>query len=35
MELNDKWLIWSHELNDSNWNNDSYKKLFEIKLWVQ
>ena len=29
MELNDKWIIWSHELNDSNWENDSYKKIFE------
>ena len=30
MELNDKWVIWSHGLNDSNWENDSYKKIFEI-----
>ena len=30
MELNDKWIIWSHGLNDSNWENDSYKKMFEI-----
>ena len=30
MELNDKWIIWSHGSNDSNWENDSYKKIFEI-----
>ena len=30
MKLNDKWVIWSHGLNDSNWKNDSYKKIFEI-----
>lgn len=30
MELNNKWIIWSHGLNDSNWENNSYKKIFEI-----
>ena len=30
MELNDKWIIWSHVLTDTNWDNNSYKKIFEI-----
>ena len=30
MELNDKWIIWSHGLNNTNWNIDSYNKLFEL-----
>ena len=30
MKLNDKWIIWSHGLNNTNWENDSYNKLYEL-----
>ena len=30
MELNNKWILWSHELNNTNWEKNSYKKLYEL-----
>ena len=27
---NTKWVIWYHSITDKNWDNDSYKKIFEI-----
>ena len=34
MELNDKWIIWSHGLNNTDWNIDSYNKLFELFFFM-
>lgn len=30
MELNDKWVLWSHKLYDNRWGIESYKKIFEF-----
>jgi len=27
------WILWFHKVNDSNWNIDSYSKVFEIKTY--
>jgi translation initiation factor 4E len=27
------WVLWFHKVNDSNWNLDSYVKVFEIKTY--
>ena len=28
--LNTNWKVWYHSINDSNWNNNSYKKIYEL-----
>jgi hypothetical protein len=36
--LNDTWIIWFHDVNDMNWNIDSYVKLLEFNtvedFWI-
>jgi hypothetical protein len=36
-KLQNKWVIWCHELHDNNWDISSYKKLYEFdtieKFW--
>ena len=36
--LQDKWVIWGHELNNQDWTIESYKKLYEFdnieNFWV-
>ncbi len=29
--LTDKWCLWAHLPHDTNWNNDSYKKVYTMK----
>ena len=29
-KLQTSWILWNHKLNDNNWNNNSYKNIFEI-----
>lgn len=29
-QLNTKWSLWYHSINDNNWNNKSYKNLYNI-----
>jgi len=29
-KLQTSWILWNHKLNDNNWKNNSYKKIFEI-----
>ena len=29
-DLNDNWKLWFHSIDDNNWNNESYKLLYEI-----
>ena len=29
-DLSNKWTIWFHHINDSNWNEDSYTKIKDI-----
>ena len=29
-KTNTKWNVWYHSIRDNNWNNSSYKKIFEI-----
>ena len=28
--LENKWILWNHKLDDNAWDNDSYNKLLEI-----
>ena len=28
--LQDKWIIWGHEINNSDWSIESYKKIYEF-----
>ena len=28
--LNTKWILWYHSINDNNWGNNSYNKIFDI-----
>ncbi len=30
-QLNNKWVIWYHSINDNKWDKNSYQKIFEIK----
>ena len=30
-KINNKWDIWFHSINDSNWKKDSYQKIFSIE----
>ena len=32
-DLNNKWILWFHKVNDNNWSLDSYSKIFEIKTY--
>ncbi len=29
--LSHKWILWFHHVNDKNWNEESYQKLYEIE----
>lgn len=29
--FNEKWVVWTHELDDQNWDNDSYTRYYEIE----
>jgi hypothetical protein len=31
--LKDKWVLWFHKINDSNWNIESYVKVYEITTY--
>lgn len=37
-KLQDKWIIWGHELGNDDWSIESYKKLYEINtiedFWI-
>ena len=28
--LNTNWKVWYHSINDNNWNNSSYKMIYEL-----
>ena len=32
-DLNIKWVLWFHKVNDNNWNISSYEKVLEIKTY--
>ena len=29
-QLNQKWILWYHSINDNRWGKDSYQKIYEI-----
>ena len=29
-QLNQKWILWYHSINDNKWSKDSYKEIFKI-----
>ena len=31
IEINNSWSLWIHELNNKNWDNQSYKKIFDCE----
>ncbi len=31
--LQSKWILWYHAVDDNNWSMESYKKVFEIKTY--
>ena len=30
-QLSEKWIIWYHHVNDNNWLEENYTKLYEIE----
>ena len=30
-QLNTNWCLWYHNINDTNWKNNSYKNIYNIK----
>ena len=30
-QLNTNWCLWYHNINDTNWKNNSYKNIYDIK----
>lgn len=32
-DLNDKWILWFHKVNDNNWDLSSYEKIYEISTY--
>jgi hypothetical protein len=31
--LNNKWILWFHKINDNNWNIENYEKVYEISTY--
>ena len=29
-EIQDKWKLWYHSINDTNWNKNSYQDIYNI-----
>ena len=29
-QLNTNWCLWYHNINDTNWKNNSYKNIYDI-----
>ena len=30
-QLNTNWCLWYHNINDTNWKNNSYKNIYDIR----
>ena len=30
-DLNNKWVLWCHSINNNNWDEESYNKIYEIE----
>ena len=33
IQLRHKWVLWFHRVDDDNWNNDSYIKIYELETY--